>query len=225
MTSSQAVVSKFLGMRCAGKHEHEPVMGGSRVTTAAGHYTKEFSRALVEAFEDQFNFESATLNKEISVNECYEIVSSVSSTGAVDFHRDVLTGDFAETDDFAPDGDAAESEDEDLGDPFVGEITPATRSARCGEFMKQLGTGHRSVLPEPYFFLGLLLLRYKLLENSSATSVQRRAPKSRRVGSLPPPRAVGEQAHLDLMIMEDALGNAFPVARAMCRDSSWRPDP
>ena len=116
VTSSQAVVSKFLGMRCTGKHKHEPVMGGSRVTTAAWHYTKEFSRALVEAFEDQFNFESAALSKEFSVNECYEIVGS---TGAVDFHHDVLTGDFAEADDFAPDGDAADSEEDDLGDPFV----------------------------------------------------------------------------------------------------------
>ena len=58
LTSSQAVLSKMLNKRCTGLHQHEPVMGGSKVTTAAGHYTKEFSRALVEAFEEEFDFES-----------------------------------------------------------------------------------------------------------------------------------------------------------------------
>ena len=34
---------------------------------------------------------------------------------------------------------------------------------------------------------------------------ERRAPKSRRVGSLPAFRAVGEQSHLDLLVAEDAV--------------------
>ena len=41
-TSSQAVVSKLLGMRCTGLHSHEPVLGGSAVTQKAGHYTRQF---------------------------------------------------------------------------------------------------------------------------------------------------------------------------------------
>ena len=38
--------------------------------------------------------------------------------------------------------------------------------------------------------------------------------KSRRVASLPAPRAVGERAHLDLLIAKDSIGTPFVVAHA-----------
>ena len=40
---------------------------------------------------------------------------------------------------------------------------------------------------------------------------EHRRPKARRVGTLPNPRAVGEQAHIDLLLAEDATGRVFPV--------------
>lgn len=43
----------------SGDHQHAPVIGGSRVTAAAGHYAEEFADALVDSFLQQFDFETA----------------------------------------------------------------------------------------------------------------------------------------------------------------------
>ena len=110
-------------------------------------------------------------------------------------------------------GDQSESEEE-LATPFVGEITPAVRAAvkRVHE-----ATGHRP--PKR-------LARALQLSGVPPSAVQaprelkcdvrleRVRPKSRRVASLPAPRAVGERAHVDLLVVEDALGAPFVVAHA-----------
>ena len=59
LTSSQALVSAFLERRCRGDRKHAWVMGGSKITSVAGHYTPEFSDAVVEAFMTQYDFEQA----------------------------------------------------------------------------------------------------------------------------------------------------------------------
>ena len=120
LTSSPAVLSKMLNKRCTGLHQHEPVMGGSKVTTAAGHYTKEFSRALVEAFEEEFDFESYQEAHHVCVNECFEVVGSL---GAVDYIHDILVEEDPE------DEEGSSASEDDGKDKFVGEIMPAVRSA------------------------------------------------------------------------------------------------
>jgi hypothetical protein len=42
------------GKRCNKDHEHEHVMGGSRVTAAAGLYTKELAREIIKGLEEEF---------------------------------------------------------------------------------------------------------------------------------------------------------------------------
>ena len=167
LTSSQSVVSALLGCRCAGKHQHEPTMGGSAITTAAGHYPRKFAEKLVVAFEAEFDFEAAMADREVKVCECFEVVSGHA---AVDFHHEVLVEDAGEYD---SDSDA------DLGEPFKGEVTAAVRAAvrRVHE-----ATGHRP--PKR-------LARALLLSGAPPTAVQaarelrcdvcleRKAPKSR----------------------------------------------
>ena len=89
---------------------------------------------------------------------------------------------------------------------FKGEITPAIQAAvkRVHE-----ATGHKP--PKR-------LARALLLSGAPPAAVQaarelkcdvcaeRRAPRARRVAGLPAPRSVGEQAHVDLLVAEDAVG-------------------
>ena len=48
LTSSEELYKELSAVpRCSGNHWHEHVMGGSRVTELAGHYTQEFSEAVI----------------------------------------------------------------------------------------------------------------------------------------------------------------------------------
>ena len=89
LTSSQSVVSALLGSRCTRRHAREPTMGGSAITTAAGHYTRKFAEKLVIAFEAEFDFETAMADREVKVSECFEVVGGHS---AVDFYHGASRG-------------------------------------------------------------------------------------------------------------------------------------
>ena len=52
------------GHRCDGSHHHAPVIGGSKVSRPAGHYPPALASALVQSFQNQFDFESKNLNCE-----------------------------------------------------------------------------------------------------------------------------------------------------------------
>ncbi|CAK9020086.1 unnamed protein product [Durusdinium trenchii] len=57
VTSMQALISIFLNKRCLGDHPHTPVIGGKQISAAAGHYTKEFSDAVIDGCMQQYDFE------------------------------------------------------------------------------------------------------------------------------------------------------------------------
>ncbi|CAE7237175.1 unnamed protein product [Symbiodinium microadriaticum] len=160
------------------------------------------AKLLVNALEQQFDFETVSADRTgPETRECYEVLGS---SGAVEFYNEVMTEEVVEP-------ELSEDSDEDLGEPFKGEITPAIRNAvrRVHE-----ATGHRS--PRR-------LARALLLSGAPPAAVQaarelrcdvcaeHKRPKARRVGTLPHPRAVGEQAHIDLLLVEDAAGVVFPV--------------
>ena len=54
VTSSEKIADRLDGKRCNKDHEHEHVMGGSRVTAAAGLYTKELAREIIKGLEEEF---------------------------------------------------------------------------------------------------------------------------------------------------------------------------
>ncbi|CAE7402794.1 dnaJ, partial [Symbiodinium sp. KB8] len=165
-------------------------------------------RLILAMLMAEFDFESWVATRRSRTQECYEIVGS---NGAVDYYHEVLAETTGE-DALEHDGDEYEdASEDDLGEPYLGEITPAIRNAvrRVHE-----ATGHRS--PRR-------LARALLMSGAPPAAVQaarelkcdvcaeHRRPKARRVGTLPNPRAVGEQAHIDLLLAEDATGRVFPV--------------
>ena len=61
VSSSQALISRIMGMGCKGRPEHVAVMGGAKVTRPAGRYTQSFATAMVSGLTDQFDHETALM--------------------------------------------------------------------------------------------------------------------------------------------------------------------
>lgn len=198
LTSMQAVISMMLNHRCPKDHQHAPVIGGSRVTQAAGHYTAEFADALIQAFMNQYDFETRLF---------FESVDDLSQHEALVGERpgDGRPGDGDEVD---SDGSFDLPEDEKLI------ISPAVKSA---VYRLHVNTGHRSPLR---------LARALLICNAPREAIvaarrlkcdvcsERRPPKPRLPSSLPPPREVGQQIHLDLIVLDDSLKKSYFVAHS-----------
>ncbi|CAK9084147.1 unnamed protein product [Durusdinium trenchii] len=82
VTSMQALVSAFLDKRCLGDHRHTPVIGGKKISTAAGHYTKDFADAVVDACMQQYDFENAYIFKGYNhESEAFTVEHEVMAVG------------------------------------------------------------------------------------------------------------------------------------------------
>ena len=199
LTSSQALVSSMMNKKCAGDHEHAPVIGGSKVTEAAGHYSREFSDAVIRAFMEQFDFETGALFQALDEVQAHEV--HVADGSAV-----VPDGSDAN---FDSDGSfELVTEDEQLV------VNSAVKSA---VFRLHVNTGHRS----PTRLARALLLCGAPKEAvmaarrlKCAVCQERRQPRARLPASLPPPREVGQQVHVDLVVVEDSLRQSHVVAHA-----------
>jgi hypothetical protein len=53
-TSSEAIARRLDGRRCLRDHEHEHVLGGGKITSAAGLYTKELANEIILGLEEEF---------------------------------------------------------------------------------------------------------------------------------------------------------------------------
>ncbi|CAE7234040.1 pol [Symbiodinium sp. CCMP2456] len=149
-------------------------------------FPKHFSERLVAAMEDEFDAETCRLQSASRANECFEVSGA---GGAVDFVQEALVQE---------PGLEGESETEDENEePFL----------RFVGYMKRLATDLRKDLPGPFYFQERRLLLYKLPGSCVVMCVWNAA-------ALKLEEAVGERAHLDLLIVEDALGEAFVVAHA-----------
>ena len=206
LTSSQALVSLLQGYRCDGGHVHSWVLGGSKITTAAGHYTTVFSDAVVEGFMDQADFERRVQESQTNEVNVSEVFAAERAGTAVD-------GDDVEMESLAS--------DDELGKPNKDVAIP--QAVRQAVYQLHVNTGHRS---------RLRLARALLISGAPASAIEaakqlkcsicaeRRGPKPRPPASLPPPRNVGEQAHIDLVVLEDSLRRPYFVAH--CTDQVSR---
>ena len=94
LTSSQSVVSTFLDKMCQGqnlKHYHVPVMGGGKVTTKAGHYPLQLTKAILLATEKQFDYETSCSWRvaRSKMHEVNAVDGDAEDDGAgVDFHME-----------------------------------------------------------------------------------------------------------------------------------------
>ena len=191
LTSSQALVSEMTGRRCKGLHEHAPCMGGVRITEPAGHYPKAFASAMVKSLENQFDFKTK------------QLVAGLEDDG---FVNETLAAEAKDSDVDAPESD---SEDELIADQDTVDGKKVVISAAVKNAVYRLheNTGHRSGrrLARALLVCGApreAVLAAKKLQCSVCR--ERQPPKARRPASLPVPRQVGEQAHIDLVIIEDA---------------------
>jgi hypothetical protein len=129
LTSSEEVANAFNKMTCDGSHDHEPVIGGKKVTEAAGHYTPEFSLTMVKALERQF---------EADGNKIYQDV----------FEATVLTAEGTEGAEELPLEPFPEEDFDEVDDmplPEAGEPTRAQRQAVQRlhfDYMSTLDTVH-----------------------------------------------------------------------------------
>ena len=196
VTRSQALISQLIGHRCLKDHEHAPVIGGSQMTQAAGHYTKAFSDAVIKAFQNQFDFETLQLFKDRPGS------NQITTDDAVEVNlvdSEVLGLEAGESDDSLEVGPV----DEKLG------ILPEIKSA---VYRLRINTGHRS----PKRLARALVISGAPHAAVAAKNLQcaRRSPKPRPPGGLPPPREVGQQIHLDLVLLEDSMRRSYVIAHA-----------
>ena len=197
VTSMQSLVSMMGNRRCSGDHPHTPVMGGKHVTTAAGRYTVEFASAVVEAALQQHDFETDTIFPEVPDVENETFVAEHS----------VLVGEDVEGED--SDGSFVMGKDE--------ESLAIPAAIRHAVYRLHVNTSHRSNqrLARALLIAGApkeAVLAAKRLKCD--VCAERRSPKARPPAALPPPRDVGQQLHLDLVILEDSLRQSYVVAHA-----------
>ena len=195
-TSAQAVVSEFLDKRCRRDHVHEQVIGGSRVTGPAGRYSSELAGAIVRALENQLEWE---LRRGGSMS-AHDVLALEDGDDVV--HEDDVQADHGELVQYGIDDSGS---DVDVG---VEDETKVEVSSKTMQAIKRLheATGHRSTkrLARALVITGApiaAVLAAKRLKCSVCD--ERRRAKPRRPMSVPMPKDVNDQVHIDLLVAED----------------------
>ena len=198
---SQASISQLIGHRCLKDHEHAPVIGGSQITQAAGHYTKAFSDAVIEAFQNPFDFETLRLFKDqLGSNQ-------ITTDDAVEVNL---------VDSEALGLEARESDDSLEAGP-VDEKLMIPPEIKNVVYRLHINTGHRSPkrLARALLISGAPHAAVVAAKNlQCAVCKERRSPKPRPPGGLTPPREVGQQIHLDLVLLDDSMRRSYAIAHA-----------
>ena len=194
--SGSKVADMLDGRRCMRDHDHAPVLGGVKVTARAGLYPRALASAIVRGIEGQF--ESEYRPREVLASEAVPADEEVGfgDESALGFRGDEFSED--DVDDGQSDGKI---------------VIPAA----VKQTIKRLheNTGHRS---------GLRLARALVIAGAPQEAVlaakrhrcdvchEKKGPKARRPMSLPTPKDMGDQVHIDLVELEDAVENKFMVA-------------
>ena len=184
-TSSPSVANKLHGRRCLRQHEHDPVLGGVKVTSRAGHYPGLLAKAMVLGLESQFETEGVK-NFEVNAAEVEE------PEGAEDDFVGGLPGD---------------SESEDDGDEKSPKDMVITAAIRQSVRRLHENTGHRSNrrLARALNLAGAPAeVVWAAKHHQCDICKEKRGPKARRPVSLPTPKECSDQVHIDLVEMYDA---------------------
>ncbi|CAJ1404860.1 unnamed protein product [Effrenium voratum] len=194
-TSSPQVREQLHARRCLRDHQHAPVLGGAKVTVPAGHYPAPLARAMVKGMEEQFEVdfkayphEALAVDGEVEEEEQPEVPALTNY------------------------GSDSEEEEIKVENPKVpAGIVQAVR--RLHE-----NTGHRS---------NRRLARALIISGAPAEAVlaakhlkcaicdEQKRPKVQRPASLPVPKDISDQVHLDIFEAEDALGRHHYVIHAV----------
>ena len=194
VTSSEAIARRLDGRRCLKDHEHKTVIGGARVTWAAGLYTKELADEIICGLEEEFDRSYLRRPHEALAVEDGDIED--------DLEREIDPP--VEVRDF-------DSSDEEI----KVDLSNLKASAHVKEAARRIhnNTGHRSnrrlarslALAPPEAIVAAKTLKCAVCEG-------RKLPRARRPASLPNPKDCGDQIHIDIVEMEDATETRFYVA-------------
>ena len=200
-TSSEHVADLLRDVRCLRDHEHLPVIGGVAVTRPAGHYPHQLAATLVDGMEAQFDADFRRKPPR----------EALAAEGGAEFE-----------DDFNPEAvqDVANLHESDsdgleMETPSTLKVTNAVKQA---VYRLHCNTGHRS---------NARLARALLISGAPPEVVQcakhlkcsicaeKQKPKTRQPASLPVPKDVSDQVHIDLMEVHDGNGTKFYVVHAV----------
>ena len=213
LTNSYYVAEALDGHHCVGERaclQHEPVIGGSAITEAAGHYPIPLARAIVNGAEKQFN---------VQVREVYEAHevqameheggddAAAAAAGAIAASVPIpeIGSDSEDVEDIAPEVPA------DGADPPSAAIRKLVR--RIHE-----NTGHRS---------RFRLARALAIAGAPASAIraarelrceiclEQSSVRTRRPASLPTPKAFNDHLYSDLFSLKDQQDNTFWIAHAI----------
>ena len=193
LTSSSEVASLLDGLRCKRDHIHSPVIGGSKITAAAGIYPAGLVRRMLDGIEKQFVKQYRTPQEVLAVEDD----DLGDDDGAHDGQMPALWGDSAS--------------DEELVEDKKLKVSAGVKMA-----IKRLhdATGHRS---------NKRLARALVLAEATEEAVhaakmhkcdvcdERRPPKARRPASPPTPRDTSDQVHIDVVETYDCLDRKYYV--------------
>ena len=196
-TSSAAVADGLRDCLCPGDHPHDPVIGGSKITSRAGHYPVSLARNIVKSLEKQFHLQHVH-GREVHAVDGEEVAEDDAAMEA-----------------FGSDSDISSIADEDEDEEKSLRIPAATRAA-----VKRLheSTGHRSNrrLARALVIAGApkeVVTAAKHLRCSLCDEKKR--PKSRRPATLPTPKDVSDQVHIDVVEMFDIEDKRFYVVHCI----------
>ena len=198
LTSSTCVADELRGMVCSRDHPHQPVIGGSKITSRAGHYPVGLAKAIVKGLESQFHEDFGGCREVLAVDGAEEEPS--------DADEDLVMQPFNSESEVSSDGD---------------ELAPEARipsSVKLAVKRLHENTGHRSSrrLARALVLSGApkeVIMAAKTLRCSLCDEKKR--PKTRRPSSLPTPRDVSDQVHVDIFECSDIMEQKFYVIHAI----------
>ena len=211
-TSSQALVSKFLDKRCKRNHLHAQVIGGSKITSPAGRYPPKMASAIVQGAEEQFEFDVRHRGGSWA-NEAYALDEVDDDQGDLEDDLDrAIEGE-------PPGPQQGEGGFEYIHDESGSDVeVPGDLQVSSGvlQAVKRLheNTGHRSRrrLARALAISGAppeAIVAAKKLKCSVCD--ERKRAKPPKPASLPVPKDVNDQVHIDLFHVYDTAETKYTV--------------
>ena len=228
LTSSKKVADRFRDKLCPGDHQHEPVIGGSKVTRPAGHYPRQMAEAIVAGFEEEL------LEQFSPSNEAFAADGEPGDDAGHDDGGD----DFEESEDDIEAMLERELHDTDPPVPRPPEeaarpTSSTTRSSASEPTKEQRqavmrlhqNTGHRDPrrLAKALLVAGATPAVVRAArELRCDICLENKRPRSHRPSTLPKARHFGDQVHMDLFCLKDAMETAFWVCHAVDAASQFQ---
>ena len=183
-------------MKCSKDHDHQPVLGGSRITSNAGHYPVALAKAFIKGLERQFHADHG---------HCREVLA----VDGEEVEPDDDTGEQAVQNPFDSESDISSMGEEQESGTRISSVT------RLAVKRLHANTGHRS---NRRLARALVLAGAPAEVIAAATASicdEKKRPKSRRPSTLPSPKDVSHQVHIDIFESSDINEQKYYVVHCI----------